>query len=424
MTLVITGVSYKTMPTDRLGGFRVNADNLDKSLMSLSGPYSGMIILSTCNRTEIYADAEGEAATQERMRALLNKLPSNGGTLKDGEEYFHAGVDTISHLTRVATGLDSAIVGEPHIVGQISDAFACSVDLGASSPSLTELFHHAIRANRRIRRRAGMNAKRPSIASLAITAAGDMANGYRGKSVLTVGAGEIGAEIALGIQDKGADAHLIVSRTFEKAKVLSARTGALPVAISQMSELLMATDIVFTCTSADFPVLTRELLEQIMRARNGLPMVIVDLAVPGDVEPGSGEIEGINLVSIDELQKSSRRQQLPAEIIDLANELVIQETAKFKSPDETGHSGAFVRELAMFAENIRRSELIRTETRLASLEPQQRQAIELMTKSIIKRILAGPIRYAKQYSDQESIQMAAQSFGIDTTQLTDEYLAA
>lgn len=425
MTVVVAGISHKTAPMNRVGDFKINPEDLEHSLGSLSSRFIGLAILSTCNRTEIYAETDGEATSEEEIRACLAALDKSGGGLNVDEAYVLHGKDVVSHLTRVATGLESAIIGEPHIVGQISDAFACSADLGISSPSLTELFHHAIRAGRRIRRTAGISARPPSIATLAIAAAEASSGGYPGKSVFTIGAGDIGEEIALGIQRKDVAARFITSRSLEKAESLSSRADAYPIAFSQMPDSLVAVDIVFTCTSSDSPILSKELLRETMRARANHPLVIVDLAVPGDVEPGSGDIDGITLIDIDELQNPPPGRQMPSEILNLAEELVIQETARFKFPTESAPGELFVRELALLAENIRRSELERTASRLSTLAPAERLAIEHMTKSIVKRILAGPIQYARRQSDQESIRLAAEPFGIGLESLTKaEYLAA
>ncbi len=425
MTVVVAGISHKTAPMDRLGDFKVNSEDLEYKLRALSSRFSGLVILSTCNRTEIYADTGGDAASVEEVQACLGGLDKSAGAFNVDETYVFDGKDVVSHLTRVATGLESAILGEPHIVGQISDAFACSVDLGVSSPALTEVFHHAIRASRRIRRSAGISARRSSIATLAIAAAEVNSGGYPGKSVITIGAGDIGEEIALGIQRKGVAAQFIASRSHKRAISLSTRAGAYPILFSQMRDSLVAVDIVFTCTSSDSPILTRELLKETVRARANQPLVIVDLAVPSDVEPGSGDIDGITLIGIDDLQNPSPGQQMPAPILHLAEELVIQETARFRFPAQTAPGEAFVRELALFAENIRRSELERTASRLTTLAPAERLAIEQMTKSIVKKILAGPIQYAKRQSDQESIRLAAEPFGIGVESPADaEYLAA
>jgi glutamyl-tRNA reductase len=355
---------------------------------------SEMVILSTCNRVEIYA-----VAPQAAFPALENFLAEVQGTPVDSfrrQVYRLGNQEAVKHLLRVAAGLDSLILGEPQVLGQVMHAFELARGQNVAGPVLSRLFHTALRAGKRARTDTAIGHNPASVSSVAVRLAEQVVPDLSAARVLVIGAGEM-AELAVeALRIRGASELEVLNRTLARADELAKRWGAKAATFERLQEALSAADIVITSTGAPHTVLAEELVSAAMAPRQQRPLVIVDIAVPRDVDPGAGQLPGVRLYDIDDLQARLERSLTErAREVPRVEKILEEMQAEFSQYLQLLDVFPLIAEMHQRAEAIRMMELEKTLRRLPSLGEAERNHLAAMSQALVNKLLHAPITRLK-----------------------------
>ena len=394
MSVVVVGLNHRTVPLEVLERMTVNDARLPKALHDLrTRPnLSEAVVLSTCNRTEIYAVAERYHGAIDDIRSFLTDV--SGLNVEDFSDHIYAYHDdfAVSHLFKVASGLDSAVLGESEILGQVRTAFERSQEEGAAGSELRRLFSSALGVGRRVRVETGIARGTTSVSQAAVAMAVDRLGSLDDRRILVLGAGEIGAGMAVALAGTGGVAEVLVAnRTRTRAVALASRTGGRVVDFGELGEALTTVDVMLTSTGATDTIIFHEDVEHVMAHRDGRPLLIVDVAVPRDVDPSVTSIEGVTLLDMDDLRTfaesgiAERRRE-----IAVVQDIVDDEVGHFFETLAAREVAPLVASLRERAETIREAELARYTARLADLSPKERAAVEGLTRGIVNKLLHEP----------------------------------
>ncbi len=391
-----------------LEGVTVPSHELEQYLQRLATHAGGGVILSTCNRMEIYSVTEDVAIGINQLKEYIETTSkSSRVTNIDQDIYTLSGDAVAEHLFSVAAGLDSIALGESEIIGQVTKALQAAGEAGTIDPSLSRMFHAALRTSRRIRKETGLGRNRISISSLGVKELQNIVGNLRGLHVLLVGAGETGRLTANALRRYGADEIVVSSRSFERGSVLAEELGSSQVTFEKIPETLVGCDMLITCTASADPIITVETIRSVMDERPGRPLNILDVGMPRDVGPTVAEVSGVTLISLSELQLKSRENWTLRESASAqARELINDGISRFKERLTGIDSEPVVRSLGARTERMRREEVEQTLARMGGLTDQQAQLLEKMTRSLVRRILADPINFLRSEEAQaaESVQ--------------------
>ena len=391
-----------------LEGVTVPSHDLEKYLQRLATHAGGGVILSTCNRMEIYSVTEDVAIGINQLKEYIETTSkSSRATNIDQYIYTLNGDAVAEHLFSVAAGLDSIALGESEIIGQVTKALQAAGEAGTIDPSLSRMFHAALRTSRRIRKETALGRNRISISSLGVKELQNIVGDLSGLHVLLVGAGETGRLTANALRRYGADEIVVSSRSFERGSVLAEELGSSQVTFEKIPETLVGCDMLITCTASADPIITVETIRSVMDERPGRPLNILDVGMPRDVDPTVAEVSGVTLISLSELQLKSRENWTLRESASAqARELINDGISRFKERLTGIDSEPVVRSLGARTERMRREEVEQTLARMGGLTDQQAQLLEKMTRSLVRRILADPINFLRSEETQaaESVQ--------------------
>ena len=391
-----------------LEGVTVPSHDLEKYLQRLATHAGGGVILSTCNRMEIYSVTEDVAIGINQLKEYIETTSkSSRATNIDQYIYTLNGDAVAEHLFSVAAGLDSIALGESEIIGQVTKALQAAGEAGTIDPSLSRMFHAALRTSRRIRKETALGRNRISISSLGVKELQNIVGDLSGLHVLLVGAGETGRLTANALRRYGADEIVVSSRSFERGSVLAEELGSSQVTFEKIPETLVGCDMLITCTASADPIITVETIRSVMDERPGRPLNILDVGMPRDVDPTVAEVPGVTLISLSELQLKSRENWALRESASAqARELINDGISRFKERLTGIDSEPVVRSLGARTERMRREEVEQTLARMGGLTDQQAQLLEKMTRSLVRRILADPINFLRSEEAQaaESVQ--------------------
>ena len=403
MRLLLVGTSHRLAPVEVRERVALDSDG-EAALARRLGEGGEAVCLSTCNRTELYlaaADTEvaGERATVEL--ADLGRIPR--GEL---EPYLYRLEQdaAATHLFRVAAGLDSLVPGEGEIQGQVRAAY----ERGAVGPLLDRLFRHALQTGKRARSETAIGERPASVASAAAALAAQVFGDLSGRELLVVGAGKVGQLAAKHLVSRGAALTVVANRTFDRASALASQFEASAQPLDSVESQLSEADIVVSSTSAREQIVSREQVERALPARKGRPLLLLDLAVPRDLDPAIRELHGSFLFDIDDLQAvveetlTGRRGEAVR-----AEEIVAAEGERFR--DWLGSLDAVpaIASLRDRAESIRRGELAKASPRLAGLSERERHAVESLTSQIVNKLLHQPIMRLKEAGPGEDGEQRA-----------------
>jgi len=388
MSIAVVGVNHRTAPLEVRERFAHAPREVPASLVRvLSAGAHGGVLLSTCNRTEFYLAEPGDTAP-EAVWALLNER-LGGGREASAYGYFEHDREAVRHLYRVSAGLDSMILGESQIQGQVRAAWETSRE--QAGPVLHRLFQSALLVGARIRSETGLATGAASAPSAAVALAGKIFSSLAGRSALILGAGDM-AELAAGcLVSEGVRVTLVANRTYERAKAIAEELGARALTLDEAWEQFASADIVLSSTAAPHAVVTWERIAPAIARRGGRPLCILDLAVPRDVEPAVGQLENVFLYDIDDLQAvaaqaaAERRTEIPA-----AERIVSEEVERFWA----WYGGLAVvpvlKEFRGRLEDVRAAELERALKRLGHLSPEDRAQLELFSHALLNKFLHHP----------------------------------
>ncbi|MDE3095373.1 MAG: glutamyl-tRNA reductase [Chloroflexota bacterium] len=386
MQVALLGTSRQTSPLDLRERLAFSPGELGMALDAMKASVAEGVILSTCHRVELYAAAPGTGGLRAALIRYWARQRGVSAATLTKHVYYAEGEDAARHLFAVAAGLDSAIVGEPQILGQVRDAVEQGEAHGAG-PVLGALFHRALAAGKRARSETGVGRNATSISSAAVELARRTFGDLRASRVLLVGTGKMGELAAKNLLARGVGGLAVAGRTPERARKLALECGS-AVALSELEEALPRSDIVISCTSAPHHVIRREMVERVMRGRRGRPLFLIDIAVPRDIDPAVAAVPGVRLYNVDDLETAvaanvrARRVEAHA-----AARIVEAEAAGFAAWLAARRAVPTIAALHERAEAIRRAELARTSSVLRRLPDADRVRIESLTLALEKKLL-------------------------------------
>ncbi|HVM19718.1 MAG TPA: glutamyl-tRNA reductase [Egibacteraceae bacterium] len=399
MSVLVLGLNYKTAPIGLLERVAVPAERLSKALTSLTDREHVLeaVVLSTCNRVEVYAHVtkfHGGVADVRNFFSEWSGLPPEDFV---DATYDHFDERAAAHLFRVISGLDSMVVGERQIHLQVKEAFKTAEAEQACGRVLQGLFRQALTVGRRTRVETGISEGAASMVDVGLDAAARVLGDLRGRTVLVVGAGKMGG-MAAGRVRGSADEILIVNRSRDKALRLADRVGGRILTFAELDEALAAADLVLTSTGASMPIIDQDLVAEAMKRRPDRPLVLVDLAVPRDVEPGCSFVPGVTVLDVDAIRTVTDTGQTGAEVAKAA-ELVEQAAQRFAAWRRSVRVEPTIAALRARAEAVRVGEIERFGARLADLDERQRAALDALTKGIVNTLLHEPSVRLKEIAD-------------------------
>ncbi len=413
MNLLLVGISHRTAPVDLRERVDFQVRGVTDALRSVAGRGSTReaVVVSTCNRAELYVACDDAAATRADLVAFLSEFHGVQASDLAPHVYDVHGLDAARHLFRVAGGLDSLVVGEPQILGQVKDAHTAAAEAQTVGPVLNRLFHSSFAVGKRVRTETGLGSGAVSVSYAAASLAKKIFGDLRGRSVAVVGAGEMGKLTALHMKSHGVHAVTIVSRTMaHAARTAEAIGGASASPWDELDTVLGAADIVITATGAATPILTRSHVEAVMRPRRNRPLFIIDIAVPRDVDPAAGEIEQVFLYNIDDLQATVRENLARrSSEVARAEAIVGEEVERFGAWFRSRGAIPTVVALRQRFEDIRRAELERLDFKLSTLTPDARARVDEITHLIVEKLLLTPTEQLKSIGDSDTVEAYAEA---------------
>ena len=392
MSIVVIGVSHRTGTLPLLERLAIRPDQQGKAIAGLVTRHniSEAVVLSTCNRTEIYAVAERFHGAYADIRDFLCDLAGLGPDELHPHLYSQHDDAAVTHLFEVAAGLDSAVLGESEILGQVRSAWKLAQHEGGAKTTLNVLFRHAIETGKRARTETSIGRGTASVSHAAVEMATERLGSLVGRRVLVVGAGEMGEGIAAALLHAGANDIVVSNRTTQRAEELATRFGGRVVPFADLPTALSEADVVLTCTGADGTLIDFDLLKS-ARDHSTSPLLIVDIAVPRDVAPEVTRLANVTLLNLDHLRDwAGRALVLRAEEAHRVDAIVSEEVERFGVEATARQAAPLVAQLRQHAEAIRSAEIERFTARLATLDEAQRAAVEAMTKGIVAKLLHTP----------------------------------
>jgi glutamyl-tRNA reductase len=413
MRLLLVGLSHRTAPVELRERLDFHTRGLEAALRTLGARDSvrEVVVLSTCNRAEMYVACESVESARADVLDVLSRFHEIELTTVQPHLYESLDLDAARHLFRVAAGLDSLVVGEPQILGQVKDAHAASGRSQTAGPVLNRLFHSSFGVGKRVRTETALGSGAVSVSFAAVSLARKIFGALTGRSVLVVGAGEMGKLTAQYMRSQGAHRVTIVSRTLaHAARTAEAIGGASAAPWEELDAVLGASDIVITATGAAAPILTKARVEATMRTRRSRPLFIIDIALPRDVEAAAGEIEQVFLYNIDDLQ-ATVRENLARRTSEVARAeaIVGEEVEKFVIWLRSRGAIPTVVALRQRFEAIRRAELQRLEFKLSALPPEARAKVDEVTRLIVEKLLLIPTEQLKSLGEGDTSGVYAEA---------------
>jgi glutamyl-tRNA reductase len=421
MSIVLVGLNHKTAPVEvreRLAFTdEACADSL-RALVDGEVVREGLIV-STCNRVEILAEAPGpngpDAAA--RLSRFLSETRSVPPDIFGAHLYTHADEAAVRHLFRVASSLDSMVVGEPQVLGQVRHAYSLAVEAGTAGRVLHRLVHHALRVAKRVRSETGIAASAVSISYTAVELGKKIFGSLKGAAVLLVGAGEMAELAAQHLAGAGATRILVANRTRGTAETLARRFGGESVAFESLAEHLAEADVIICSTAAPHYVITPEMAARAREARRNRPAFFIDISVPRNVDPEVGRIDNLFVFDVDDLEavvaSNIREREREAERAEL---IVESEVMQFQQTLRGMDIGPTVGALKEKLRSMAQEEFRRQRPRLGDLTPQQEQAIEAMLLSAVNKIshpVISRLRQSHDTGDEENVKAWRDIFGLE-----------
>ncbi|MEY3823899.1 MAG: glutamyl-tRNA reductase, partial [Actinomycetota bacterium] len=390
MSIVVFGVNHRTGPLALLERVTIADAAIAKTVHGLmSRPnIREVVVLSTCNRTEVYAVAEKFHGAYGDLRDFFCDLGGFSADELIPHVYSQHDDAAISHLFEVASGLDSAVLGESEILGQVRIAWERSQREGGALSTLNLLFRHAIETGKRARTETSIGRHTASVSHAAVDMARESLGAIDGMTVLVVGAGDMGEGVTVALADSGVGQVLVTNRTIAKAQALADRVSGSVTEFYRLAESLVEADVVVTCTGAGSTVIDADMVKNAMLQRPDRPLFIVDIAVPRDVDSDVANIDGVTLLDLDNLRDWAARGQAQRATEALAvRDIIVQEIERFNMETTARQAAPLVAQLHERAEAVRAAEIDRQSKKLSSLTPEQQDAVDAVTKGIVAKLL-------------------------------------
>ena len=392
---VVVGLSHRTAPVEVRERLAVPPDRLEQELREIaaSGRFDEALLISTCNRVELYAtSANPIAASQVAKEELGRRLPA---TATDDVLYQERGVEVVRHAFRVASSLDSLVVGEPQILGQVKEAFDAAKSAGTVGTLLGRCFTQAFATAKRVRNETGVAEGTVSVSSIACELAKKIFGNLEGRRTLLVGAGEMGESAARSLRQTGTNLH-VINRSEERARVLADSCGGRAVPYERLAVELADADVVIASTASPKFILTPELMKAVGRTRRHRPLFIIDIAVPRDVDPRVGNMDNVFVYDVDDLQQVAEENLAErSREAALAERIVEEEVDAFSNWRRSLELAPTIVALRKRFAQIAEEEVQRALPRLEGLSESDRVVLEAMSRSVVNKLLHEPMTQLK-----------------------------
>jgi glutamyl-tRNA reductase len=393
VSVIVVGLNHRTAPVELLERVSVPPAGLVKALHALRvrEHLAEIVLLSTCNRTEVYARTTLFHPAVQDVRDFLAAHASVDADELGEHLYTYHDDAAVAHLFGVAAGVDSMIVGEGEILGQVREAWRAAEREGTAGQLLSRVFRQAVEVGKRSRTETDIGRHAVSVSSAAVALAADRLGSLEKRRVLVLGAGEVGEGMAVALAGAGADEIVVANRTASRARELARRVKGRPISLGEVADELVRADVLLTSTGASDIVIERSDIETVMQRRDGRAFLIVDVALPRDVDPGVRQVFGVMLLDMDDLKAfalhSLEQRQLE---VGRVRTILAEELERFRAERSAREVAPVVTALRGRAEEIRQAELERFRSRLADLDPAMRKAVEALTAGIVNKLLHDP----------------------------------
>ena len=427
MKIVLLGMNHRTAPVDVRERFAADEPGVLLRKLVDRPEIAEATLLSTCNRVEVVVATENSDAAKHVLYEFFARDLANGegpaaGALEE-VTYLRQGREAVEHVFRVASSIDSMVVGEPQILGQVKDAYREATEAGVAGPVLSRLFQRAFATAKRVKNETGIAQRPVSVARVAVDLAKQIFETLEDKSALLIGAGDMIEAALIALHDHGLGERKVANRTVANAEALAERFGGTAHGLDELDRLLPDSDIVLTCVGGDAPLLTRKRIKRSLSGRRGRPLFLIDIGVPRNVDPAVHELDNAYLYDLDDLQevaaanvKERRRES------ERAERIVYEEREQFEGWMVALQAVPTIRNLRDRAESIRSGEIDRFAGRLR-LEGGQNEVLEQLTRSIVNKLMHSPIARLRDETDREAglirLEEARRLFGLDAASDSD-----
>jgi glutamyl-tRNA reductase len=419
----VVGLSHRTAEVAIREKLALGGDRLTRALSRLktSPDIPEAVVLSTCNRVEFYTVATAPAGAVQSIWSIVEEVCAlDRGSYDRFRPHLYdlRGDDALRHLFRVAASLDSMVVGEPQILGQLKEAYRTAGEASTVGRYLGRGMERAFSAAKRVRTETEIGSSNVSVASVAAQLAGRIFGSLRGKQVLLVGAGEMAEQAARHIASHGALAPTIANRSIERAKKLADSLGGTARQLEALPELLLTADIVITSTGATEPILNRASLAGIMRARKYRSLFLIDIAVPRDVDPAAGELDNVYLYDVDDLEQVvASNLRVRGQEAELAESIVRDELANFSKWLQSADVAPTIVELRGTVIGLKDAELEKALAKLGHLDERDRKVVQALAHGLVNKVLHAPTMALKNrarsgQANRELLSHARELFGL------------
>jgi glutamyl-tRNA reductase len=415
MPLFILGLNHNTAPVEIREQVVFEGDEVDRALGEVTGlpGISEAVVLSTCNRTEFYVESDEPGL--QTIRTWLESDQSLTGEAT-AALFTMESEDAIRHLFRVACGLDSMVLGEPQILGQLKDAFRQAEHRGSVGPQLSRLFHHTFSVAKKVRTDTEIGTSPVSVAYAAVNLANQFFAGFSQHTALLIGAGVTMELVAKHLYAKDIGRLFVANRDLARAQKLANSFDGFALPLSELEGTLPEADILISSTASTEPVVSFEQMEAAIKARRHQPVFAVDIAVPRDLDPRISELDDVYLYTIDDLDKVILEGQSSREAAAVdANRILDDETRRYLSIERSKEVAPIITALRDQADDIREQVLEQARRRLAKGADNE-DVIEYVTSALMKKLLHQPsvrLREAGEQSDREFVRVASELFGLE-----------
>lgn len=412
MYILLAGLNHRTAPVEVRERFAICGMELDHAynFFKQQTAVEGSVILTTCNRTEIYATARDIEAGMPVLLQFMEEF--SGLTPEELQNYLYQPTcyDAMLHLFRVASGLDSMILGESQIISQVRDAYQKAVESHAADSVLNTLFQKAIHVGKLVRTETSIDRHPVSVSNAAVDLAQRLLGSLTDKTVLVIGAGEMSELTTRCLMSSGVQSVIVSNRSYARAEEMAGQLGGRAVRFDRLPDELLEADIVISCTAASHYVLRRDNCCDILTARRGRPIVMIDIAVPRDIDPGLQEIAGVFIYDIDDLQNVvdhnfRERQKAAVE----ADKIIKHELIKFNEWLGSLYVVPVITALKARGETIKKQEINKALNRLAPLSEKEKNIVCSMAHAIINQLLHDPIVNLKEMAVSQQGHLYAET---------------
>ena len=414
MSLVVVGLNHRTAAVDLLERMTVPPSGLPKALHSLASRehLAEVVLLSTCNRTEVYARTTRFHDGVDDVRHFLAECSGLDADALAEQLYTYHDDAAIAHLFGVAAGLDSMIIGEGEILGQVREAWQVAEAEGTTGQLLSRSFRQALEVGKRARTETAISRHAVSIASAAVTLAAERLGSLTGRRVLLLGAGDVGEGMAVALSGAGVGEIVVANRSRDRARTLARRFNGRAVALDEAVDALVTCDVLLASTGAPGTLIERGDMEEVMRRRDGRALLVVDVAVPRDVDPGVGQVFGVTLLDIDDLRKLGEAS-LDARRAEVGKVRVIltEELDRYRFDHSAREVAPLVERFRKRVEDLRLAELERQSAKLGGLSPEQRAVVDQVTRSLMNKLLHEPTIRLKEAAGSARGELYADALG-------------